>query len=107
MLNELAFDPSGISTHGLVYTTISRVSMVESLYLLQRMTHENFCVNKKVLEETKHLRTEASWKSWYIEKTIASVNALTISSLDTWSLCAHMNDIVHDEHLMKAMIICI
>lgn len=62
-LNILSFDLSGISTHGLVYTTLSHVTKMESLYLFQKLTQKKFCVNKKVLEETKYLRTEGSWNS--------------------------------------------
>ena len=47
-LEKMAFDPSGISQHGLIYTTLSRVRNINALYILQRLTKKNFNVNKKI-----------------------------------------------------------
>jgi hypothetical protein len=46
-LDSVAFDPSGIRKHGLVFTTLSRVKNMESLYLLNPLTHKNFRVKQK------------------------------------------------------------
>ena len=37
-LDNVAFDPSGIRKHGLVYTTLSHVRNIQSLYLLNALT---------------------------------------------------------------------
>ena len=52
-LDGLAFDPIGIITHGLVYTALSQVKTMDSLYLIQKLSQENFYVNKKVVIEMK------------------------------------------------------
>ena len=61
-LEKMAFDPSGISQHGLIYTTLSRVRNINALYILQRLTTKNFNVNKKISDEMTRLETFASWK---------------------------------------------
>ena len=45
--DKLAFDPTGITTHGLVYTALSRVKSIESVYLLNEFTHKNFHVKQR------------------------------------------------------------
>ncbi len=37
-LNGLAFDPTGVTRHGLVYTTLSRVKTIDSLFLLKQLS---------------------------------------------------------------------
>ena len=46
-LNGLAFDPTRVTRHGLMYTTLSRVKSIESVYLHNELTHKNFYVNLK------------------------------------------------------------
>jgi ATP-dependent DNA helicase PIF1 len=47
-LDKVVFQPAGIRIHGLVYTTLSRVRSIESLYLLSPLTKDNFKVKHKV-----------------------------------------------------------
>ena len=103
----LAFEPSHISTHVLVYTTLSRVKTMESLYLVNKLTQKNFHVNKKIVEEMRHLTTNALWKLGYIQTPITNTNTLSVATLNTRSLYAHINDIVHDKDLMNIIILYI
>ena len=105
-LDRLAFDPSNIRTHGLVYTTLSRVRSMNSLFLLQKLTQENFHVNKKIAEEMKQLIANGLWKVDNVQKSISTRNKLSIASLNTRSLQAHLDDILGDEDLMNSMILC-
>ena len=52
-LDRLSIDPIGIRTHRLFYTALSRVKSKDSLYLIQKLSQENFYVNKKVVIEMK------------------------------------------------------
>jgi hypothetical protein len=47
-LDKLAFDPRNIRTHGLVLRALSRVKTMNLVFLIQKITQENFCINKKV-----------------------------------------------------------
>jgi hypothetical protein len=58
-LDSVVFDPIGIQIHGLVYTTLSRVISIESLYFLSTLTKYNFKVKHKVDIEMQRLRTSA------------------------------------------------
>ena len=60
-LDKVVFQPVGIQIHGLVYTTLSRVRSIESLYLLSPLTKDNFKVKQKVDIEMERLRTTAKW----------------------------------------------
>ena len=61
-LDKLAFDPTGIKKHGLVYTTLSRVKSIESLYLLNELTHKKFHVKQKEVDAMNRLTTNALWR---------------------------------------------
>jgi hypothetical protein len=58
-LDSVAFDHAGIQIHGLVYTTLSRVRGIDSLYLSSALTKDNFKVKYKVDIEMQCLRTSA------------------------------------------------
>lgn len=108
-LEKMAFDPSGISQHGLIYTTLSRVRNINALYILQRLTTKNFNVNKKISDEMTRLETFASWKLDLEQRAIcnANVNVLSIGTLNTRNAVVHIDDIAHDTQLMNNMIICL
>jgi ATP-dependent exoDNAse (exonuclease V) alpha subunit len=55
-LDSVAFDHAGIRIHGLVYTAMSRVKSIDSLYLLSALTKDNFKVKHKVDIEMQRLR---------------------------------------------------
>ena len=57
ILDKVAFQPAGIRIHGLVYTTLSRVRSIESLYLLSPLTKDNFKVKHKVDIEMERIKT--------------------------------------------------
>ena len=46
-LDNVAFEPDGISIHGLVYTALSCFRSIDSLYLLSPLTKDNFKFKQK------------------------------------------------------------
>jgi ATP-dependent exoDNAse (exonuclease V) alpha subunit len=50
-LDNVAFDPTGIRIHGLVYTTLSHVRNIESLYLSNPLTKITSKSNKKLISK--------------------------------------------------------
>lgn len=71
-MGALAFDPSKVYQHGLVYTALSRVRNIESLYLMHQLQHSNFKVCQKVDNEMQRLRTSAQWKLQYNLSSVPS-----------------------------------
>ena len=61
-LDNLAFDPLGIRRHGLVYTTLSRVRNIESLYFLSPLKKQNFQIRHKIPVEMESLHKNAKWQ---------------------------------------------
>jgi len=47
--DHLAFDPSGITKHGLTYTTLFQVRSKEHIYLLFPLPNKNFQVDKCIV----------------------------------------------------------
>lgn len=105
-LDKLAFDPTGMTQHGLVYTALSRVKTIDSLYLLSKLSHKNFHVKDKVLNEMTRLTTIATWELKFGKKISNNKNVLSIATLNTRSLYAHISDVVHHTDLMDNMILC-
>ena len=58
-LDNVAFDPSGIRKHGLGYIALSRVRNIQSLYLLNALTKDNFRVKLKIASEMERLQKYA------------------------------------------------
>jgi exonuclease III len=106
-LDRVAFDPAGIRIHGLVYTALSRVRNIESLYLLHPLKMDNFKVKQKIDIEMQRLRTIAKWNLAYDLESIKSSTNISILTLNTRSLHAHMNDILNDYDTMQADILCL
>jgi len=106
-LDKLAFDPSNIRTHGLVFTTLSRVKTMNSLFLIQKITQENFCINQKVTTKMKRLLENQSWKLDYVQSSIKCFDRISIVTLNMRSLHAHLDDILQDDDLNSTMIICL
>ena len=50
-MDNLSFDPIGIKQHGIIYTTLSHIRNVLSLYLLHELHPKNFVVSNKVKNE--------------------------------------------------------
>jgi hypothetical protein len=78
----------------------------DSSSLIQKFTHGNFYVNKKVATEMERLFAYESWKLDYVRTSIRFSNRLSIVTLNTHSLHTHLNDILQDEDLMNNMILC-
>jgi len=106
-LDNVAFQPTGIQIHGLVYTTLSRVKSIDSLYLLSPLTKDNFKVKQKVDIEMEQLKTTAKWQLHYDYQSIQTNSSVSILSLNTRSLNAHMDDILNDYDIMKSNILCL
>jgi len=82
-MNMLAFDPKGVKQHGLVYTTLSRVTNIQSLCLVTRLHQTNFSCCKKVLLEVDRLRKNAKYELQYGLTAIVNENCFLICSLNT------------------------
>ena len=54
LLDYLAFDPTGVYKHGLIYTALSRIKK-KNLYLLQPLQMKNFQVDPNVSIEMNRL----------------------------------------------------
>jgi len=106
-LDRVAFDPTGVQVHGLVYTALSRVKNIESLYLLNPLKHNNFKVKKKVNCEMQRLETTAKWQLEYDSSSIQSLRSFFILSLKTRNLHAHLADICNDYDTMQSDILCL
>ena len=89
-----------ITTHGLVYTTLSRVKINESFYLLNELNHRNIHVKQKLVDEINRLTTNALSRLERVPTTNSFKNNLPIATLNTCSLQAHIED------LMNSMVIC-
>jgi exonuclease III len=106
-LDNVAFDPTGIRIHGLVYTALSRVRNIESLYLLNPLTKNNFKVKQKVDIEMQRLRSSAKWNLEYDYHSIHSESSISILSINTRNLHAHIVDICNDYDTMQSDILCL
>jgi hypothetical protein len=106
-LDSVAFDPAGILIHGLVYASLSRVRSIDSLYLLIPLTKDNFKVKHKVDIEMQHLKTTTKWHVQYDYQSIQTKSYVSILSLNTRNLHAHMDDILNDYDTMQSNILCL
>jgi hypothetical protein len=106
-LDNVAFQPAGIRIHGLVYTTLSCVRSIDSLYLLSPLTKDNFKVKQEVDIEMERLRTTAKWQLHYDYQSIQTNSSISILSLNTRNLNAHMDDILNDYDIMQSDILCL
>lgn len=106
-MDRLAFDPYGIKQHGLVYTALSRVRNIKSLYLVNKLQPTNFSVSQKVVCEMERLRTESSFQFHYEMHSKADNDSLLLSCLNTQSLPLHIEHIANDDDLINADILCL
>jgi hypothetical protein len=95
-LDSTSFDSARLRIHGIVYTAMSRVRNIESLYLLSALTKDKFKVKHKVDTEMQCLRTSEKWHMQYDYQSIQTNSSVSILSLNTRNLNAHMNDILND-----------
>ena len=59
-MDRLAFDPKGIREHGLVYTILSHIKDIKSLYLLSKLEEKIFSVFHKVATKIERFRHNVS-----------------------------------------------
>ena len=105
-MDRLAFDPKGVKQHGLVYTALSRVKDINSLYLLSKLQQSNFSISNKALVEMKRLTKEAYYRHEYGLQSIQIDKYLVICSLNTRSLALHIEHISHDFDILNSSILC-
>ena len=77
------------------------------MYLLSPLTKDNFKVKHKVDIEMQRLRTTAKWHLQYDYQSIQKNSYVSIISLNTRNLHAHMNDILNDYDTMQPDILCL
>ena len=106
-LDNVAFNPSGIRKHGLVYTTLLRVRNIQSLYLLNALTQDNFRVKQKIASEKERLQKDAKWELGYYSQSINLDSSISILSLNTRNLQEHINYVLNDYDLMQSDILCL
>ena len=82
-MNKLAFDPQGVKQHGLVYTTLSRVTNIRSLYLITKLQLGNFSPCAKFCLEIHRLQQNDQYELQFGFQAIAKENYLLICSLNT------------------------
>ena len=104
-MDRLAFDPHPVYQHGLVYTALSRVKTIETLYLIHKVQHHNFTVSHKVNKEMDRLRNQAQWKLQHSLPFLSPIDFI-LCSLNTRSLPLHAKEIIHDHDFLKATILC-
>jgi hypothetical protein len=88
-------------------TTLSCVRSIDSLYLLSALTKDNFTFKHKVDIEMQRLRTTAKWHLQYDFQSIQTNSFVSILSLNTCNLHAHMDDILNDYDTMQFDILCL
>ena len=104
-LDNVAFDSSGIRKNGLVYTDLSCVRNMQSLYLLNALTKDNFRVKEKIASEMERLKKDAKWELGYYSQSINLDSSISILSLNTRNLQAHIDDVLNDYDLMQSDIL--
>ena len=106
-LDNLAFYPLGIRCHGLVYTTLSRVGNIESLYFLSPLKKQNFRIQHKISLEMERLQRNTKWQLDYNYSLLEIKAYISILSLNTHSLQIHIVDLLNDYDLMQSDILCL
>jgi hypothetical protein len=79
---------------------------MNSLFLVTKLTQENFLYEQKVMVEMKQLFVDGSWKLYYVQSPIACSNRISIVTLNTRSLQPHLDEILQDEDFMSYTILC-
>jgi exonuclease III len=64
-------------------------------------------VKQKVNIEMQHLQSSAKWTLEYDSQSIQSESSISILSLNTHNLNAHINDILNDYDIMQSDILCL
>lgn len=105
-MDHLAFDPIGVTKDGLVYTTLSCVRTIDSLYLISKLVQQNFHVKNKIVNEMARLETIGAWELEFAKKRSNNNNVLSIASLNTRSIHAHLSNVIHHKDLMDNMVLC-
>jgi exonuclease III len=68
---------------------------------------DNFNVKQNIIVEMQRLCNDANWNLEYDWQSIQLESCISILSLNTHSLHAHINDIVSDYDTMQSDILCI
>jgi len=66
-LNDLAFGPTNVKNHGLLYIVIACIQAKEWLYLSIPFQHQNFHIDQHVVEEMNRLKKFANWTTLFFD----------------------------------------
>lgn len=105
-MDKLYFDPKGVRQNGHVYTTLTHVKDIKSLYLLYKLQQTNFTLSEKVATKLRRLRENHSYQLEYSLYPTQIEYSLTILSLNTHSFSLYFEDIVTNYNLMNTNILC-
>ena len=106
-MDKLAIDPIGIKQHGLIYTTLSRIRNVSSLYLLHELHPKFFVVSNKVKNEMQRLENITNWKLECNIHYLQDFGYSVLCSLNTRSFSLHLENIFAESDLMCSNFLCL
>ena len=106
-MDKLVVDPIGIKQHGLIYTSLSCIRNVSSLYLLHELHPKNFVVSNKVKNEMQRLENIANWKLECNIRYLQDSGYSVLCSLNTRSFSRHLDNIFAESDLMHSNFLCL
>ena len=106
-MDKLDFDPIGIKQHGLIYTTLSHIRDISSLYLLHQLHPKKIVVNNKVKIEMQRLQNIVDWKIYFNIFSLQNYGHILLCSLNTQSFSFHLDNIVSNYGLMHIDFLCL
>ena len=106
-MNTLAFDHTSIRQHGIMYTTLSWIKILENLFLVKPLSPKHFRVKNKINIEMERLQSNASWHLDIDPTCPQSTPHFLLCTLNTWSLHAHKADQLNDFEIMSSDVLCL
>jgi hypothetical protein len=106
-LDHLAFDLSGVTKHGLIYITLSRIKCKDNLYLLSPLFKNNFHVYPIVQEEMTCFRRDAKYELSFVLLQNFRRKTIIIQSLNIRSLKLHFLNLLIYWNIMASHILCL
>ena len=106
-LDEMAFDPTNVTKHGLTYIALSRIRTKEKLYLLTPLEHKKFHVDECVSQEMSRLRSLAKWNLLVPRLKLWQHSHVIIQSLNVNLIQKHHKDIDADFNIQSLYILCL
>ncbi len=106
-LDHLTFDLSGVTKHGLAYTTLFHIHSKEQLYLLPALSNNFFHVDSIVDQEMLHWKIITEYKLTIPNLESYWKEFIIIQSLNIHSLNLHFPDILVNQNLLASHILCL